>query len=196
MAGCLVCCCQAFWPQIADSGRHSEGVKRTCGGGWVGGAICNATLNKGQELSRELHVKSRVHRWSWLNCYSKLGYLPNIHMHTHIYICTHTNTHTKQQYIAELRNAIVKNKKIPDVSTKDVSDGCADKVGLPSNGSLVSWTHLFPLILTSFFLLISISILHTRLWLWTVGCWSLCWINNIIKPKVKIFYLFHCKSSP
>lgn len=63
---------------------------------------------------------------------------------------------------------------VPDVSTKYVSDWCADKVSLASNGSLVSGANLLPLILTTLFLLISQIFLHTWLGLWSVGRGSFC----------------------
>lgn len=63
---------------------------------------------------------------------------------------------------------------VPDVATKDISDGCADKVSLTSDGSLVSGANLLPLILAAFFLLISNVFLHTRLRLWSVGRGGFC----------------------
>lgn len=61
---------------------------------------------------------------------------------------------------------------IPDVPTKYISNGCADKVSLASDGSLVSGSNLLPLVLTTFFLLIGNIFLHTWLGLWSVQCWS------------------------
>lgn len=66
---------------------------------------------------------------------------------------------------------------VPDVPTKYISDGCADKVSLASDGSLVSGANLLPLILTAFFLLISNIFLHTWLGLWPVGRGSFCSTN-------------------
>lgn len=71
-------------------------------------------------------------------------------------------------------NTSQRSVNVPDVPTKYVSDGCADKVSLASDGSLVSGANLLPLVLTTFFLLISHIFLHTWLGLWPVGCGSFC----------------------
>lgn len=62
----------------------------------------------------------------------------------------------------------------PDVATKDVGDGCADKVGLACDGGLISGANLLPLVVATFPLLISNIFLHTRLGLGSVGCRSFC----------------------
>lgn len=63
---------------------------------------------------------------------------------------------------------------LPDVATKDVSDGCADKVGLASDGGLISGAHLLPLVIATFPLLISNVFLHTWLGLRPVGRGGFC----------------------
>lgn len=75
---------------------------------------------------------------------------------------------------------------VPDVPTKYISDGCADKVSLASDGSLVSGANLLPLILTAIFLLISNIFLHTWLGLWPVGRGSFCSTNTKEKNPLEV----------
>lgn len=79
------------------------------------------------------------------------------------------------------------------MATKDVSDGCADKVGLASDGGLISGAHLLPLVIATFPLLISNVFLHTWLGLRPVGRGGFCQekedenaLKEVKWPKVKI----------
>lgn len=71
----------------------------------------------------------------------------------------------------------------PDVSTKYIGDGRADKVCLASDGGLVSGADLLPLVLTAFFVLISSVFLHPRLGLWPVGRGSF-WSSHEKKKQI------------